>query len=250
MNDFDTQYSKKTPDSQETPDHSSARHLPTGHDSLLGVALDMDGLLFDTERLYWTVGDTMLQRRGARYCSELQARMMGRIGLAAIAEMIDFHRLPDSPEELLSESDQLYGEMLVDQLQPMPGLNRWIDLLQRSGLPFGLATSSRRKFVDVILATTDWASSLAFILSGDDVTHGKPHPEMYLKAAERMSISPPRMLVLEDSGNGTAAAVAAGAITVSIPSPHTQGQNFAGAYLIAESLSDPRLESLLAASVD
>ncbi len=205
----------------------------------------MDGLLFDTERLYWTVGDTLLRRRGARFCDELQARMMGRVGLAAIAEMVEFHDLTDSPEELLRESDELYGGMLADQLEPMPGLGRWIGQLQSSGLPFGLATSSRRMFVDVILASTDWASSLAFILTGDDVTHGKPHPEMYLKAAARMSIPASQMLVLEDSGNGTAAAVAAGAITVSIPSVHTRGQVFTGASLVADSLSDPRLEAML-----
>jgi HAD superfamily hydrolase (TIGR01509 family) len=229
MKDFDTPVSR----------------TPVRHEPILGVALDMDGLLFDTERLYWTVGDTILQRRGARYTKELQARMMGRIGLAAIAEMIAFHKLTDSPQALLEESDELYGQMLAEELRPMPGLQRWIGLLQASGLPFGLATSSRRLFVDVILGTTDWASSLAFILTGDDVTNGKPHPEMYLKAAAKMSIHSSRMLVLEDSGNGTAAAVAAGAVTVSVPSPHTLDQDFSGAYLVADSLSDPRLERLL-----
>jgi beta-phosphoglucomutase-like phosphatase (HAD superfamily) len=97
----------------------------------------------------------------------------------------------------------------------------------------------------VILGTVDWASSLAFILTGDDVVHGKPHPEMYLKAAAKMSIAPSRMLVLEDSGNGTAAAIAAGAVTVSVPSPHTIEQDFTGATLVAESLLDPRLHRML-----
>ncbi|WP_436715553.1 HAD-IA family hydrolase [Roseiconus lacunae] len=209
------------------------------------VALDMDGLLFDTERIYWEVGDTILQRRGLRYSAELQALMMGRIGTAAVQQMIDFHSLNDDAEDLLRESDQLYGELLPQQIRPMPGLAAWVDRLRTSGLPFALTTSSRRRWVDLIFEQQDWRDELAFVLTGDDVVRGKPHPEMYLKAAEQFAITPERMLVLEDSGNGTAAGVAAGAIVVSIPSPYTQGQDFRGAHLVAESLTDPRLWDLL-----
>ncbi len=214
-------------------------------ESLRGVALDMDGLLFDTEKLYWQVGDRILQRRGRRFCPDLQQRMMGRIGVACMQEMVDFHSLSDSPEQLLEESDMLYGHLLSADLRPMPGLSEWIDRLVQAGLPFGLATSSRRKFVDVILARTAWSDALSFVLTGDDVTHGKPHPEMYLRAAQCLGIEPAEMLVLEDSGNGCAAAVSAGAFVVAIPSEHTRGHSFVGAQLIADSLRDPRLSALV-----
>ena len=68
---------------------------------------------------------------------------------------------------------------------------------------------------------------------------------MYLKAAGAMEIDPRQMLVLEDSGNGCKAAVAAGAQTVAIPSEHTEMQDFGKAILIADSLADPRLWTLL-----
>ncbi len=212
---------------------------------IAAVALDMDGLLFDTERIYWQVGDTLLQRHGHRYSSELQARMMGRVGTAAMQQMIDFHDLDITAETLLEESEALYGELLPKLLRPMPGLDQWIGLLTRRQLPFALTTSSRRRFVDVILATQSWSNQLTFILSGDDVRQGKPHPEMYLTAAERFRISPAEMLVLEDSGNGCAAGVAAGARVVAVPSEHTQTQDFSGAHLVADSLTDTRLWRLL-----
>jgi HAD superfamily hydrolase (TIGR01509 family) len=212
---------------------------------ICGVALDMDGLLFDTERLYWQVGETMLARRGRRYCKALQQQMMGRIGVAAMQQMVDFHGLDDSAEQLLEESDELYSEMLAGGVAAMPGVERWIERLCDAGLPFGLATSSRRKFVDVLFSEVSWRGALAFTISGDDVTRGKPDPEIYLRAAELLSIPPQRMLVLEDSGNGCAAAVAAGAIAVAVPSEHTREQNFAGAHLIADSLADPRLWDLI-----
>jgi HAD superfamily hydrolase (TIGR01509 family) len=212
---------------------------------IAAVALDMDGLLFDTERIYWQVGDTLLQRRGHRYSSELQARMMGRVGTAAMQQMIDFHDLDVTAEALLEESEVLYGQLLPKLLRPMPGLDQWIDQLLRLGLPFALTTSSRRKFVDVILATQSWSDQLAFILSGDDVRHGKPHPEMYLRAAEHFGVPPTEMLVVEDSGNGCAAGVAAGAHVVAVPSEHTKSQDFGGARLVADSLTDVRLWRML-----
>ncbi len=205
----------------------------------------MDGLLFDTERLYWQVGDRVLQRRGRRFCADLQQRMMGRIGVACLQQMVDFHSLSDSAEQLLEESDTIYSELLSAGPAPMPGLADWISRLIQSGLPFGLATSSRRKFVDVILGNAPWRDSLSFVLTGDDVTNGKPHPEIYLKAALKLGMDPAEMLVLEDSGNGCAAAVAAGAFTVAIPSEHTRGHAFDGARLIVDSLTDPRLLALV-----
>ncbi|WP_413431024.1 HAD family hydrolase [Crateriforma spongiae] len=212
---------------------------------ICGVALDMDGLLFDTEKLYWAVGDEILIRRGHRFSQPLQDRMMGRVGVAAMQQMIDFHSLDDDPVDLLAESEQLYAVQLGNGPDPMPGLQQWIDTLKQSGLPFGLATSSRRKFVDRILPTVSWAGDLHFILSGDDVTRGKPDPQIYQMAADQMGIDPKTMLVLEDSGNGTAAAVASGAVTVSIPSRHTKNQDFSGAHLVADSLVDPRLLALV-----
>jgi HAD superfamily hydrolase (TIGR01509 family) len=216
------------------------------HADIRGVALDMDGLLFDTEKLYWTVGDTMLIRRGKRYCHDLQQRMMGRVGVNAMNQMKEFHQLDDRPEDLLIESEQLYQEQLSAGVDPMPGLSEWIEILINNGVPFGLATSSRRRFVDVIFENINWREALSFVLTGDDVEHGKPNPEMYLNAASKFSIEPKHMLVLEDSQNGCAAAVAAGAITVAIPNAHTAGQNFTGTALVADSLADPRLHALVA----
>ncbi len=205
----------------------------------------MDGLLFDTEKLYWQVGDTVLQRRGHRFSLALQQRMMGRVGVSAIQQMIDMHSLDESAEDLLSESEQIYDALLQQPPNAMVGLEQWIAFLIDSRVRFALTTSSRRKFVDRIFDSIDWRDSLEFVLSGDDVVNGKPHPEMYLKAAEKFAIDASEMLVLEDSGNGCAAAVAAGAQTVAIPNEHTRTQDFTGSVLVADSLKDPRLWALV-----
>ena len=210
-----------------------------------GVALDMDGLLFDTESLYWECGDELLKRRGKRYCKQLQQQMMGRVGAAAMQKMIDFHQLEDRAEEMILESNEIFTRLLQRGAQEMPGLTLWIQHLRDQGIPFGLATSSQRRFVDILFRTRPWRRELAFILTGDDVTRGKPDPQIYQLAAQKLGIPPEQMLVLEDSGNGCAAGVASGAVTVAVPSVHTRGQDFSGARLIAESLSDPNLWALV-----
>ena len=86
----------------------------------------------------------------------------------------------------------------------------------------------------------------AFVLTSADVTHGKPHPEIYQTAAQRLAVDPGAMLVLEDSQAGCKAAVAAGAVAVAVPGGHSRRHDFTGAVFVAETLADPRIEALLA----
>ncbi len=210
-----------------------------------GVALDMDGLLFDTESLYWECGDELLKRRGKSYCKQLQQQMMGRVGVAAMQTMIDFHHLNDRADDMILESNEIFTRLLERGAQEMPGLGVWIQHLRDHEIPFGLATSSQRKFVEILFRSRPWREELAFILTGDDVTRGKPDPQIYQLAAEKLDLPPEQMLVLEDSQNGCAAGVASGAQTVAVPSVHTREQDFSGVTLIAESLSDPKLLALI-----
>ena len=224
------------------------KQADSGHDPLptvSGVALDMDGLLFDTESLYWQVGQTVLGRRGQQFTRILQQKMMGRVGAKALQEMVDHHKLADTAEALLAESDLIYDQLIEGGVPTMPGLDRLLQCLQQSGLPFGVATSSHRKYAERILGPMSWYSKLSFILSGNDVIHGKPHPEMYQRAAAAMNIDPVNMLVLEDSGNGSAAGVAAGAIVVSVPNECTHDHTFEGVYAIALRLDDPVVLELI-----
>lgn len=218
---------------------------PTGATAIRGVALDLDGLLYDTEPLYWQVGQQLLMRRGHHFTDQLQRQMMGRPGVQAMQVLIDALHLPDSPTALLEESESLYAGILETGLQPMPGLQHLQQRLLARRLPFGVATSSRRRFADLILQRDGLADRLSFLITGDDVNLGKPDPEIYLMAAAQLGILTHQMLVLEDSENGCAAALAAGAVTVAIPGQHSSDHDFTGVHLVATSLRDPRLYELL-----
>ena len=83
------------------------------------------------------------------------------------------------------------------------------------------------------------------MLTAEDVVRGKPDPEPYLTAAERFRLSPPEIMVLEDSENGVRSAVRAGTFAVAVPGPHSRHHAFDGAALVADGLSDARIyESL------
>jgi len=212
---------------------------------LKAVVFDLDGLLFNTEELYCHVDEELLRRRGAEWTPELMYAMMGRPPAVALQTMIQWHNLSDTVEQLRAESAEVFEAILDTQLAPMPGAAQLLDALQAGGIPKAIGTSSPRPFVIRVLSRFGFEASFDFILSEEDVTHGKPHPEVYLKAAERFGVEPAEMMVLEDSENGCLAAVRAGTFAVAVPNGYSRGQDFRGASLVADTLADPRVYQCL-----
>jgi len=212
------------------------------------VVFDLDGLMFNTEDLYHDVGEALLRRRGEPIRRELFDAMMGLPGEVALRLMIDQHALTDSVEDLARESDEILVALFDEHLAPMPGLMRLLDALEAAEIPKAIATSSSRAMVTDVLRRFDLEPRFAFLLTAEDVTHGKPHPEIYQTAAQRLSLSPAELLVLEDSGNGSRAAVAAGTFTVAVPTHHSREHDFSGTRWISDSLEDPRIYEALGLS--
>jgi len=216
---------------------------------LRAVTFDLDGLMFNTEELYDVVMHELCGRRRLAFTDELRVKMMGRPGAIALEMMIEHHSLvDDTAAAMLAESDLIFAGVLETRLALMPGLLELLDALEAAEISKGIATSSRRKFVDEVLARFELAERFAFILSAEDVAHGKPHPEIYLTAAQRHGVRPEEMMVLEDSQNGCQAAVAAGAFVVAIPGIHSRTHDFAGASIVAQSLADARIYEALGLS--
>jgi len=211
-----------------------------------GVAFDLDGLLVNTEELYQHVGDELLRRRGRTFEPELLDRMMGRPQQVSLQIMIDWHGLADTVETLARETGEIFSGLLDTRLEPMPGAVGLVEAVVRRGLPRGVATSSGPEFAHDVLSRVGLRDRFGFLLTSADVTHGKPHPEIYERAAARLGVAPSEMLVFEDSENGCRAAVAAGAVVVAVPGGHSRRHGFTGARFVAESLADPRIGELLA----
>ena len=167
--------------------------------------------------------------------------MMGRPGKVALQIMIDWHGLDATVEELRRESDELFVELLETRLAPMPGAGELLDAWENAGIAKAIATSSGPAFAGNVLTRANFIERFDFILTGEDVQQGKPHPEVYLTAARRFDSKPDEMMVLEDSVHGCRAAVEAGAYTVAVPAERNRQQNFTGAAFLADSLHDERI---------
>lgn len=201
--------------------------------------------MFNTEEVFNRSGAELLKRRGKDAPQKLFHSMMGRRAQEAFQVMIDMMDLTESIEELQVESEELFFSMLDDVLAPMPGLLELLDAIESRDLPKAVATSSHRPYLNNIMGRFDMLDRFHDTLTAEDVTHGKPHPEIYLTAAERLDVDPAEMLVLEDSENGTKAAAAAGAHIISVPHAISRHHDFSSAKAIAESLHDPIIHSLL-----
>jgi len=213
--------------------------------ALRAVVFDLDGLMFNTEDLYREVGTEVLRRRGKSLETDLLDAMMGRRPAQALAIMIEWHDLEASVEQLAAESKEIFVPILDAKLAPMPGLIDLLSALEAADIPKSVATSSGREFVENVMGRFDLISRFDFLLTAEDVEHGKPHPEIYLTAAERFSVEPAEMMVLEDSENGCKAAVASGAFAVAVPASRSLVHDFEGAALVAETLSDTRVYEAL-----
>ncbi|MGC4002743.1 MAG: HAD family phosphatase [Pirellulales bacterium] len=209
------------------------------------VVFDHDGTMFNTEALYQQVGTELLRRRGKLFTAELLDQMMGRPPAISLRLMIEYHGLTDTPAQLSLETDEIFHELLETRLEMMPGIPELMDELERHRIPKAIATSSGPVFVGKCLGKFELVTRFDFVLTHQDVDQGKPHPEIYEKAAARLQVAPAEMLVLEDSAVGCRAAVDSGAYVVAVPGGHSHTHDFSGAAFIAESAGDRRIRQAL-----
>ncbi|HID24473.1 MAG TPA: HAD family phosphatase [Planctomycetaceae bacterium] len=217
----------------------------TNHRLIQGVVFDLDGLLVNTELVFNEAGQELARRRGKQMSRDVFQKMMGRRPAEAFTVMIQTLGLTDSIETLQRESEEIFFGLLDEHLRLMPGVTGLLSELERMRLPKAVATSSPRDYAHKILTRVGLQDRFAFTLGAEDVQQGKPHPEIYLKAAERLGITPPRMLVFEDSEAGTKAAAAARAFVVAVPHEFSAHHDFSPADYVADGLDDPEIRRIL-----
>lgn len=232
----------KTNDSQRETTGYPRVNIPK---KIEAVAFDMDGLLLNTEDLYQEVCQTLMARRGKKYEEDVRRKMIGLPAPLAFGVLIEQGGLTDTWQQLQEETDALFEGILETRLQPMPGVGRLMETVRTHGLPRCVATSSTTSFATKALGHVGLLHQVDFVITAEQVGKGKPHPDIYLAAAQRMGVSPDAMLVLEDSETGTKAGVSAGANVISVPNEHTRHGRFDGARFIAETLQDARIYTWL-----
>ncbi|WP_433501058.1 HAD family hydrolase [Sphaerimonospora sp. CA-214678] len=181
------------------------------------VLFDMDGLLVDTERVWFEVECEVATRLGGTWGPEHQQRLVGGSWERTIAYLLELTRADVEPVVVGSWLMEGMERRLSAGVSPMPGAFELLRELADHGIRTGLVTSSLRVIADSVLKFVG-REHFEVIVTADDVTRTKPHPEPYLTATRLLAARPGRCVVLEDSPNGVAAATAAGCRVVAVPS--------------------------------
>ena len=186
-------------------------------ESLLGVLFDMDGLLVDTEPLWFEVESSVMDRLGGRWDSSDQQALVGGSLNRSLDYLLGKATRPASREVVARWMLDGMVELLSTRPVPvLPGARELIAEVAAAGVPYGLVTSSERPIMAAVLDRLE--VTFPVTVCGDDVSHSKPDPEPYLLAAAKVGADPRQCVALEDSPNGVAAAEAAGCVTVAVPS--------------------------------
>lgn len=178
------------------------------------VLWDMDGTLVDTEP-YWFAAETELMAESGRiWTASDHAQLVGMplLGAARLLRQQGAH-LP--PEAVVARLVASVKASLADEAPWQPGVLELLAQLRDAGVPSALVTMSYRDLAEAVTRHAP-RGSFPVVVSGDEVTQGKPHPEAYLLAAQRLGVDIARCVAIEDSPPGVASALASGARTIGV----------------------------------
>jgi HAD superfamily hydrolase (TIGR01509 family) len=191
--------------------------LPPLPDRYRAVVFDLDGLLLDTETLWHHAEVELFARHGAGFSWEDKMAVIGTSFAQTAHYFADrLGATPEQGEALVREMLEIMHGSLQRQVDGRPGAIELVERL-RGRIPLAVASNSPRMLVDTALATARLEGVFDAVVTSDDVVHGKPAPDIYLLACERLGVAPADALALEDSPSGIAAAKAAGLACIGVP---------------------------------
>jgi HAD superfamily hydrolase (TIGR01509 family) len=182
------------------------------------VVFDLDGVLVDSEHVWDEARKELAAERGGRWHDQASRDMMGMSSLEWSRYMHDVIGLEDPPEEISAEVVRRLEEIYRRELPLIDGAVEAVERLA-ARWPLGLASSSNRELIDLVLELSGLAQNFRVTVSSEEVARGKPAPDVYLEAARRLGVAPEGCAAIEDSENGIRSAKAAGMRVLAIPNP-------------------------------
>ncbi len=191
------------------PVHGAAPTLPDPLD-FDAVLFDVDGTLVDSEPIWFRVLRAVIPEFGGYLPADAHAALHGNDRPATTRILRGRYGLTGNAEAFWERVVQRLVLYLAD-VRPMPNAGAWVEAVAAAGLGRATVSNSPRAMVEASLAPQAWARHLTVRVAIEDVPRGKPHPDGYLLAAERLRVAATRCLVVEDSLAGAQAAVTSGA---------------------------------------
>jgi HAD superfamily hydrolase (TIGR01509 family) len=180
------------------------------------VIFDLDGVLIDSEQVWASAREQLVRERGGTWRADAVRAMMGMSSPEWSLFMHDELGMPMAPEEIAREVVRRLERLYRERLPLMPGAQDAVASLA-SRWRLGLASSADRPIVDLVLDLSGMRRWFRATVSSEEVSRGKPAPDVYLEAARRVEAEPSRCAAVEDSTNGLRAASAAGMLVIALP---------------------------------
>jgi HAD superfamily hydrolase (TIGR01509 family) len=199
------------------------------------LILDMDGLMIDSERLYFQTEREMARKFNRTVEDKTLWKMMGRNPIESMKIFVREVRLSLSPEEALEMRNLIMRNKLKNDLKPMPGLHHILDAFF-GRLKIAVCTGAQEEFLDIVVDQLGIRNRFDVLQPSEDIHKGKPDPEIYLKTCSKLKLSSEDCVVLEDSSNGALAGKRAGCYVIAVPSEYTKEQDFHFVDFIAQDL--------------
>ncbi|WP_250007005.1 HAD family phosphatase [Actinoplanes sp. M2I2] len=184
--------------------------------SIEAVVFDLDGVIIDTEEVWEEVRRGYVAEYGREFLPDTQDRMMGMSTPEWSGHLATDVGVPRTPEEVAAD---VLGRMAERYRTSLPLIPGSVEAVRRlaARFPLGLASSSARILIDQVLETAGLTDAFQVTLSTEEVPRGKPAPDVYLAAADKLGVSPAVCAAVEDSSNGLRSAAAAGFAVIAVP---------------------------------
>ncbi|MEE4264261.1 MAG: HAD family phosphatase [Desulfobacteraceae bacterium] len=204
---------------------------------LKAVLWDNDGVLVDTEELYFEATREVLLEIGVHLTTELFVQISLKQGQSTFDLAAGQGVEPEVIARLRADRNRRYSDLLRNGIRLLDGVEDTLRRLQGKVI-MGVVTSSRREHFEIIHSGTGLLHFFDFVLTREDYRKSKPNPDPFLTAVIQNGLQPKHCIVVEDSERGLAAARAAGIRCIVVPNALTRSSKFSGAYRVFESVSD------------
>jgi len=181
------------------------------------VVFDMDGILFDTERLCMEVWKEFADEMGIE---NIEKALVGCIGLNRTDTRIfleNFYGKDFPYDELRQTTSERMAKRMEKEIPMLPGVRELLDYLTERKVPIGLASSSRSEVIKSHITRAGLTDYFQVVVGGDMIEHSKPLPDIYLIACEKLGVAPGDAYAIEDSPNGIRSAYSAGMKAIMVP---------------------------------
>jgi beta-phosphoglucomutase family hydrolase len=209
------------------------------------VIFDLDGVIAETEHMHIQAEKQAMLKYGVKISEDELHQYTGTTAKQMFTELIRKYKLNTTFDKILKEKEKILFRLLEKDVRPTKGVIELLHELKQMKLKLGIASSAHERLIDYTLEKFEIKQLFDSVISAEDITHGKPNPEILLVCARKLKVNPAECLVVEDAKLGVEAAKTAEMKCLGYRNPSSGKQDLSKADLITDDLSKLDIQKLL-----